>query len=153
MAEAGWPHLLRPPQGGRMDRRAGAIRQWQRVTRTGGQTRTRAKPICCRRNRKKLVEKTLSKRKMFNSINIMSVPSHGRGRRFNPYSAHHFGVKSVHFVRRAFTSGGANFLTVATSRRRGEAALQPAKNPSLPSCHGCDVNRRELASTYWPSFR
>src|SRR5215813_14274930 len=33
MAEAGWPHLLRPPQGGRVDRCAGAhARRDERMT-------------------------------------------------------------------------------------------------------------------------
>ena len=67
-----------------------------------------------------------------------ALPSHGRGRRFNPYSAHHFTrvsrsrsgttrqntartsklnvEKSLNFVRGVFVSFIARFLTTATKR-------------------------------------
>src|SRR3974390_13605 len=76
-----------------------------------------------------------------------ACPSHGRGRRFNPYSAHHFTgafrsrpgttrqntartgkfsrAKSVHIVHGAFVSFGAHILTATTNRHRRAAKLVP----------------------------
>jgi integrase len=93
-------HIFRHTYGAWMRRYAGSdLRGWSqpahgnrsnplRDTRTRSSARKRRNPPCCRTSNS--VEKMLNSKQMFNDINGAPSPSHGRGRRFNPYSAHHY---------------------------------------------------------------
>src|SRR5690348_3537047 len=69
---------------------------------------------------------------MFNAINRHIFPSHGRGRRFNPYSAHQECAANQRICETALRTTSHNFAERCTNTNANPCGIRAFRSRSVP---------------------